>query len=726
LSELDPLLFGADTTRGVVAVEPNSDKGLVVIYQRLPDGITASFATPFVPWLVAAEAAHMPQANMTTLLGDEGHRFRFSFPQSGWKGFLEARRLFRDRHVPIVSYGSQVRQFLIDSGITLFKEMTFDDLRRMQVDIETTTLSATDSKARIVMIALSDNRDHVEILDGDETEMLEDLADRIRRWDPDVLEGHNIYSFDLPYILARCRANGVVFNIGRDGETEVTTGAERNCSMGANSRPFVPVYIHGRHILDTYFQVQRFDVSKGEISSYGLKECAKVYNLSTSERVVLDRSHMEELYRNDPELVKLYARQDVEETGALAALISPTEFYQTQMAPDVYQNVAVSGTGEKINSLLVREYLRQGHAIPIPSQSTEYPGGYTEIRRVGVIKRVVKADVESLYPSIMLSEKIKPVTDTLDLFLPMLRDLTQRRLDAKVMAKNADKCTPEHAYRDGLQNSFKVFINSFYGYIGGPFYFNDYGAARQVTVFGQRIVKRVAQELESTGSIVIEIDTDGIYFRPPLSVEGGDAEEEYVKQIGAVLPQGIRLAHDGRYSAMLSLKIKNYVLVDYAGHKILKGSSLRSRADERFGRQFLNDAVDLLIGEDYIGFSNLYTGMLSDIQDGRMSIDDLAKRERVTDKLLNSTQRRKIGQIGKTSPLSEGEIINVYNRADGTVALTSDYNHDEDRAHYAAKLYKFASRLIDAVGEDQFATLCPRPRSDEQRLSDRLQESFEF
>ncbi len=90
----------------------------------------------------------------------------------------------------------------------------------------------------------------------------------------------------------------------------------------------------------------------------------------------------------DPERVSTYARQDVEEVRALAALVTPTEFYQTQLVPENYQSVAVTGTGEKLNSLLVREYLRESEALPRQSAPQEYPGGYTEVRRTGSSDRL--------------------------------------------------------------------------------------------------------------------------------------------------------------------------------------------------------------------------------------------------------------------------------------------------------------------------------------------------
>jgi DNA polymerase I len=725
MSEIDDALYGRNPLPRIVSIEPNAESGTCTIFQRSQEGGTEEQEFPFVPWLLTTDS-HKFDGATTTQLDGAGYNFRADFHESGWRGLLQAKRSLQDSGSAVMTYGSQTKQFLASTGMTLFKEMAFTDIRRMQVDIETATLSPTDPTAKILLIAMSDSTGRIDVLDGDEIEMLEELGDRIRRWDPDVIEGHNIFGFDLPYIYERCKATGVVFAVGRQPGSVPTVGSPRNCAIGPNSRPFTPTYIFGRHVIDTYLQVQRFDAPRGQISSYGLKECARVYNISSESRIIVDRSKIAEHIENDPETVKTYARQDVEETRALAALVCPTDFYQTTMMPDVYQNVAVTGNGEKVNSLLVREYLHRGVSIPFSQQSSEYPGGYTEVRRVGVIRPVVKTDVESLYPSLMLTKEIKPQSDVLNIFLPTLSELTKRRLSAKAKVRLATKDTTEHAYWDGLQNSYKTLINSFYGYIGGPFYFNDYRAAKAVTVAGQQIVKSIADKLEETGSVVIEIDTDGIYFKPPDNIKTFELEQRYIEEVAEVLPQGIRLAHDGRYAAMLSLKIKNYVLVEYDGRKIMKGSSLRSRADEKFGRDFLGSAVDLLIADDHEGLSDLYKSVLETIQDGRLPIDQIARRERITTKKRDSTQKGGVAELAQTESIAVGDIVHVYNRQDGTVALESEYQHDEDRNHYAMKLYKFAIRLIDAIGEDKFGVLIPRPKPAEQRLQERLQSSFDF
>jgi len=700
---LDEVLFGTDPTEKIVAVE-TSDKDATLFLRDGENIITRS--VPFVPWLATDKERHFPGAETTALEGDGyNHLIRFS---SGWRAYQEAKRTLRDEHVGVCQYGSAIKQFMVSTGYTLFKGMAFDDLKRLQIDIETTSLDPSLPSAKIFMISVSDNRGFAEVLIGPEADILRQLLTIVETRDPDVVEGHNFYSFDLPYLIARMGANSIAPTLGRFGSPAVV-GAPRNCAIGTNARQFTPSYLYGRHILDTLLQVQRFDWSRGQVSSYGLKECAQTYGIAPPNRVYLDRSEIVAIFESDPEKVKTYAAQDVEETAALAALVAPTEFYQTQMVPDSYQNVAVTGNGEKINAILLREYLRQGRAVAKQKAPQPYPGGYTEVRVTGVVKPIVKADVESLYPSLMLTQKIGPASDTLGIFLPLLSDLTQRRLQAKGKLKTTPKNTRDYAYWDGLQNSFKTIINSFYGYVGGPFYFNDYDAARKVTEAGQTIVKQIAAELETEGAHVIEIDTDGVYFKPPADVKTEADELAYVEKIGATLPPGIRLAHDGSYAAMLSLKMKNYVLVEPNGHKIFKGSSLRSRADERFGRVFLTDAVNLLLDENPDQLSHLYKDLMDKIEAGLIPIELLAKRERVTDKLLSSEMRKRAAEAIKGAGISQGEFVSLYQKRDKSLGLVQDYSKDEDTDYYAQKLYKFAGRLKEAVGEDKFDTLFPKP-----------------
>jgi DNA polymerase elongation subunit (family B) len=338
-----------------------------------------------------------------------------------------------------------------------------------------------------------------------------------------------------------------------------------------------------------------------------------------------------------------------------------------------------------------------------------------------VVEPVVKVDVESLYPSIMLTEEIAPASDTLGVFLPVLGELTKRRLAAKARVRAS--AGVERVQLQGAQSSLKVLINSFYGYLGSGFLFNDFEAAEAVTRRGRELVLAIADRIEQTGGQVIEIDTDGVYLRPPEAVRGESAERSYVEEIGAILPKGINLQHDGRYRAMLSLKQKNYVCVGYDGRKVFRGAALRSRADEPFGRTFLAEAVDFVLAGEIDALSARYHELLELVLGGAIPVDKLARRERVTEKTFSSPSRKRLAEAAAGATV--GDTIWVYQRADGTLARTGDYADDADRGYYAERLYRFIVRLREAVGP-QFDDLFPQPSSHSFRQATAGQTAFEF
>jgi DNA polymerase I len=146
---------------------------------------------PFRPWLLSDMRMEMDGVHWQELKGElEGRRMlKHLAVCDGREAFEDLRRALRDQHREIIAYGSFARQYLMLSGKTLFKGMTFADLHRVQLDIETTTLTPDQQGAQVLMIALSDTRGYEALLDGDEKQILEQLIERIQALDPMSLRG---------------------------------------------------------------------------------------------------------------------------------------------------------------------------------------------------------------------------------------------------------------------------------------------------------------------------------------------------------------------------------------------------------------------------------------------------------------------------------------------------------------------------------------------------------
>src|SRR5437660_12916226 len=118
----------------------------------------------------------------------------------------------------------------------------------------------------------------------------------------------------------------------------------------------------------------------------------------------------------------------------------------------------------------------------------------------------------------MLQFDCFPATDQLQIFRHLLTDLRAFRLEAKRQMQLADKEKNRQRWHhlQALQNTFKILINSFYGYLGfAQGHFADFDAAARVTQIGRDLLQKMIAWLNEHGAQVIAVDTDGIYCVPP-------------------------------------------------------------------------------------------------------------------------------------------------------------------------------------------------------------------
>lgn len=668
---MDPLLYGHNPEEGIVAVQPAGDDRMR-IYSRGPSGVTARDAD-FFPFFHLSDSTLLDGFGRKFWLKElEGtHYYRFLAAFTRWSEMWDAVRHVLDRHnerlkTAVTSYQEltalllrpdPVSQFLLQSGMTLFKGMQFRDLHRLQLDIETYSShpgrfsDPARPEDRVILIALTDSRGFREVIDGrklSEPEMFRRLFTVVRELDCDVIEGHNIYNFDIPYILRRCRLHDIEPELGREGARLKSPEGRQMRTERALEVQLID--IPGRHVIDTWLLLQTYDQARRKLESYGLKYAAQYFGFARDKRVYINPDRISWHWDNDPAPLIEYALDDVDETRQLSEILSPPYFFLTQMTPYSYGTAARNGSATKIESMILREYVRRRASIPAPEPTRPTAGGYADVFLTGVIGPILDIDVESLYPSIMLSDGISPHSETLGVFLEMLRQLTAMRLEAKQEMK-ASRVLSEKTKLDALQSSFKILINSFYGYLGyGRGLFNDTIAADRVTRTGQELLRRLIREIGEKNGTVVEVDTDGVFFVPPASVGSVEQEKRFVKKIGSVLPAGITLALNGRYRRMLSYKAKNYALESFDGKITLKGSSMTSRSIERFGRKYIRSCVEAILRADVAGLHREYIDLHGAISGNRLQVEDFSRTETLKDTAADYLRAVENGKRNRSGP----------------------------------------------------------------------------
>ena len=666
---VNQVLFGWNPTEGIVSLELDDDRH-IRLYRRL-QGQLRSELQEFHPviWLRESTALRnfKGEVEISELGGELVYRALAVF--KSWKDCLSAKKYLSKTTANLPSgkgpgflfLNDPIQQHLLATGQTCFRGMAPSEVTRLQLDIETYCSPGFEfpnperEEDRIIAIALSDSSGWETVLWGkelSEPEMLQCLNRIIQARDPDVIEGHNIFKFDLSYLKARAKRHGIALPWGRNGSEPSVYNSRLFVAERTIDYPKWEIY--GRHIVDTWILSQFYDISSRELEGLGLKEMAQHFGLASEDRTYVEGSQISRVYDETPEVLRRYALDDVRETRALSALLTPSYFIQAQIFPYNFQDVVVRGNATKINSLFLREYLRQRHSLPAPpGEAKEFAGGYTAMFKEGVVKNVVHCDVTSLYPSIMLARKVKPGSDVLDVFLPLLSDLRTFRVEAKKLAQRSSS-EEERSHYQALQTTFKILINSFYGYLGTSFSnFADFRAAGEITETGQQILKHMIGWLQQQGCDVIELDTDGIYFVPPKSHSNPGQAEALVAELAATLPEGIEVELDGQYPAMFSYKIKNYALLNASGQLTIKGSGLRSRGLERFQRQFLRDLICLLLTDQEEQVSRLYLGTLARFERHDFQVEDFCKTETLSESL--ASYRQKVEE-GKRNPSALYEL----------------------------------------------------------------------
>ncbi len=744
----DVALFGADPMPRIVDVHPmmdrpSSEPARVRLYQRTEDfSAVVEHEESFFPFFFLSDASLLSGLDRDfwckTMEGKNFYRHLAAFRTWGayWDAVRQVeRRTDSDESWPDEMYraGSPVQQYLLQTGRTCLLDMTLDDLHRLQLDIEVYAEggfpNADRPEDKIIIVALSDNRGWDEVLhlrDGiDEATLLEELVYVLRDRDPDVIEGHNIFEFDIAYLLDRCDLHDVDFAIGRDGSTPRTYDSSMRFAERTVDYPAVDIV--GRHVIDTYFQVMSFDVFSRDLPDYSLKTAARYFDLAPEERTYIEGTEISTAWREDRATLLDYALDDVIETKRLAGHLSGSTFYLAQMLPMTYGSSARRGPAAKIESLFVREYLRRRHALPRSEWGSQSMGGYTDIFRTGVMGPIVYADVESLYPSIMLNYDVQPSGDEIDLFPQLLERLTDLRLQTKQDMKAAED-EEVRSELDARQSSYKVLINSFYGVLGFSLSaFNDFEEADRVARTGQQILRELIDEIRDRGGTVIEVDTDGVLFVPPARIRGEQDEIDFTVGLTEAMPEGIRVGFDGRFKKMLSYKKKNYALLTYDDDLKFKGSSLISRSNEAFGRHFVRQAIRRLLEHDVAGLHDLYVDTRTKIiEHDWESAESFARTESLkdtieqyeTDVTEGNRPRAAAYELAKEKaeetgqPVRKGDRISYYITGDD--ANVTAFKHckraddwdpadpDENTAYYLKRLDEFAKKFEPFFDEHDF------------------------
>src|SRR6266571_380465 len=130
--EKNTMLFGADPTARIVAIELG-ETGTVKVHRREKDGSTTTDVEPFHPFVWADSDVVDLGIEAEKLQGNL--RFSWLITVDSWKELIALRNGLKNAGRDFFAYTDPVQHYLTATGRTLFKDLPFEELKRMQLEV---------------------------------------------------------------------------------------------------------------------------------------------------------------------------------------------------------------------------------------------------------------------------------------------------------------------------------------------------------------------------------------------------------------------------------------------------------------------------------------------------------------------------------------------------------------------------------------------------------------
>jgi len=387
---------------------------------------------------------------------------------------------------------------------------------------------------------------------------------------PDVVTGWNMRTFDIPYIVNRCRRIlddekvKMLSPWGRVEEKQVTM-------MKKQTQLYDIIGVSQIDYLDLF---KKFGFSFGPQETYKLDHIA--YVVLGEHKLEYDGS-LHSLYMNDHQKFIDYNIKDVDLVDRIEDKIGlMTLCFTMAYKAGVNFNDTFGTTG--IWDTLIYRYLTPQNIIVPPNKESfksDYAGGYVKDPQCGVHDWVASFDVNSLYPNIIVQWNMSPETimkgrhdhrvspdSILEGYIPeqvegvniagsgqmfsnakqgFMPKIIVEMYDERVKIKKlmiaskkeleaCDQTNKQELYRierdiaryENQQTAIKLLLNSLYGALGNKYFrYFTMEIAEGITLSGQMIIRWAEKHVndylnkalknEKYKDYVIAIDTDSVY-----------------------------------------------------------------------------------------------------------------------------------------------------------------------------------------------------------------------
>ncbi|MFW5902658.1 MAG: DNA-directed DNA polymerase [archaeon] len=502
--------------------------------------------------------------------------------------------------------GEEIKEFKKKNEL----EKKIPKLSKCAFDIETYSKGKPNPEEDpITMISYKDEDDEevfywTEEKDSEEI-IIKKLVEKIKRKDKDIIETYNGTRFDWPYIEKRAEKHGITLDLGTDG-TKVNI---RNRGFASSAKMF------GRMHLDTY---KAIDFLSG-IGSLNLPKntLEMIYEEFTGkEKTNLTHKQITDYWKEGGEKLEKLKRYNLEDSIAayqISEQVIPLYKELARLIGLPPYDVSRQSASNMVEWLLSREAHKKDILVPRRPRNKDIKerhrrpikGGYVKTPETGLHEKLAVCDFKSLYPTIIVSKNIGPLSlckdkecdrehyeaptgqkfhKTGDTLVPQV---VKRLIDTRDEVKKKIKETEDEEKKKGFEyrsQALKIIANSVFGYLGYPrarWYSRE--CAEAITSWGRQYIKQTIKKAEENDLNVIYGDTDATFIKLKPEQTKEDLEK-WLKETNSELPGAMKLEHEGYYKrgVFVSKKSgkaakKKYALLRENGKLEVKGFALVRR-----------------------------------------------------------------------------------------------------------------------------------------------------
>jgi DNA polymerase-2 len=356
----------------------------------------------------------------------------------------------------------------------------------------------------------------------DERACLQAFLAHLRAADPDVLTGWNVCDFDVPVLLRAAQRAGLTLALGR---TDEPADVRRDPSFTREGR----VVLSGRVVLDGLALLRSAFVRLDD------------YRLETAARAILGTGKLfgpehrgadiERAYREDPAALCAYNLHDAR---LVLDILERTGLVELTVRRSLLTGMQLDRVGAQIaavDSLYLGALRARGRVAPSvraggEAEPASIAGGLVLDSRPGLYRNILVFDFKSLYPSLIRTFNIDPLTylapeaaaaRPAEAVIRTPGGAAFRRDEPGILPElvarlAAERARARHAGDAVSAQATKILMNSLFGVLGASAsrLFSP-AVANAITLAGQHVIRLAADAVARRGHRVIYGDTDSLF-----------------------------------------------------------------------------------------------------------------------------------------------------------------------------------------------------------------------